>query len=169
VAEQDRIEAEALATVEAERKAEEEKQQEQQIIAKLYQLIYPLLNIERENQGLTLLQVSSTLTDLAEEHSQEMVSYDYFSHDRMPDSRPFDWNLRPGFGRGENIFMMPQQLVIPGRRLDPEELANEIVKGWIESPGHRENTLTRYFTHTGIGIAKSGSYYYITQIFEGHW
>jgi len=115
------------------------------------------------------LQISSTLASLAEEHSREMVTYDYFSHDRMSSSRPFDWGLEPGFGRGENIFMMPEQLIIPGPLLSPEELATEIVQGWMESPGHRENILTSYFTHTGIGIARKDMYYYITQMFEGLW
>ncbi len=168
-AEKARIEAETLAKARAARKVEEEAKAEQQTIAKLGQLIYQLINVERTTRGLSPLQTSSALTSLAEEHSKEMVNYDYFSHDRMSGSRPFDWGLDPGAGRGENIFMMPQQLVIPGPILSPEELANEIVQGWMESPGHRENILTNYFSHTGIGIAQKGIYYYITQIFEGQW
>ncbi len=161
-AEEARIQAEALAKAET-------ALEEEQTITKLSQLIYQSINMERTTQGLSPLQISSTLTSLAEEHSREMVAYNYFSHDRMPGSQDFDWGLAPGAGRGENIFMMPQQLVIPGPILSPEELANEITQGWMESPGHRENILTGYFTHTGIGIAKKGIYYYITQMFEGYW
>ena len=168
-AEEARIKVEALAKAEAVRKAEEEAEAEEQYIASLELMIYQLINVERTNQGLSPLQIDATLTSLAQEHSREMVNYDYFSHDRMPGSRPFDWGLEPGTGRGENIFMMPQQLVIPGPILSPEELAHETAQGWMESPGHRENILTSFFTHTGIGIVKSGIYYYITQIFEGHW
>lgn len=167
--EEARLKAEVLAKAEAERKAEEEAQAEEQTITKLVQLIYQSINVERTTQGLSPLRTSSTLTSLAEEHSKEMVTFGYFSHDRMPGSRPFDWGLDPGAGRGENIFMMPQQSFIPGPILSPEELVNEITQGWMKSPGHRENILTNYFTYTGIGIAKKGIYYYITQIFEGQW
>ncbi len=168
-AEEERIQEEALAIDEAERKAEEEAEAEEQYIASLGLMIYQLINVERTNQGLSPLQIDATLTSLAEEHSKEMVNYDYFSHDRMPGSRPFDWGLDPGAGRGENIFMMPQQLIIPGPILSPERLAHEIVQGWMESLGHRENILTSFFTHTGIGIVKSSIYYYVTQMFEGYW
>jgi len=169
VAEEARLKAEVLAKAEAERKAEEEAQAEEQTITKLVQLIYQSINVERTTQGLSPLRTSSTLTSLAEEHSKEMVTYDYFSHDRMPGSRPFDWGLQPGFGRGENIFQMPEQLVIPGPLLTPEELAAEITQSWMESPGHRQNILESRFTYTGIGITKKGIYYYVTQIFEGQW
>lgn len=125
--------------------------------------------MERTAYGLSHLEINSTLTSLAEEHSKEMANYNYFSHDRMPGSRDFDWGIADGAVRGENIFMMPEQLIIPGSLLTPEELANEITRSWMESPGHRQNILTSQFTHTGIGIAKAGLYYYVTQMFEGQW
>ena len=113
-----------------------------------------MINKERANHGLSSLQTNFTLISLAEEHSKEMIDYDYFSHDRMPGSSPFDWGLEPGFGRGENIFMMPERLVIPGPLLTLNQLANKIVQGWMDSPGHRQNILEAYFSYTGIGIAK---------------
>ncbi|MFC1864481.1 CAP domain-containing protein [Chloroflexota bacterium] len=175
-AEEERIQAEALAIVEAQKKIVEEEAKaesaaitEEQTITNLGQLIHQSINMERTVHRLSLLQINSTLTSLAEEHSKEMANYDYFSHDRMLGSRDFDWGIADGAGRGENIFMMPEQLVIPGRILSAEELASEITRGWMESPGHRQNILSSQFTHTGIGIAKDGIYYYVTQIFEGQW
>ena len=47
---------------------------------------------------------------------------------------------------GENIAM--------GQR-SPEE----VVKGWMDSPGHRENILKPGFTHIGIGYDKNGNYW----------
>jgi len=165
--EEARMKAEALAQADAERKAEEEE--EKQTLTSLSRLIYQLVNEERENHGLNSLQISSTLTSLAEEHSKKMVDYDYFSHDRMPNTRPFDWNLQPGFGRGENISMTPSRLLIPGPFLTSDQLANEVVQGWMNSPSHRQNILESRFIHTGIGISKKDTYYYITQMFEGQW
>lgn len=164
-------EARVKAESEAERAAEEEAkaraEEEKQTVTDLSQFIYELVDEERVSHGLSSLQISPILTSLAEEHSAEMVSYDYFSHDRMPASRPFEWNLQPGFGRGENIFMMPERLLIPGPFLTTSQLANKVVQGWMDSPGHRQNILESRFTHTGIGIARKGEYYYITQMYEG--
>ena len=160
---------EGVTNLEASNIAVDDNATDEQIINELSLLIYDSINTERTTRGLGTLQINSTLTSLAEEHSREMATYDYFSHDRMPGSRSFDWNLAPGAGRGENIFMMPQQLAIPGPVLEPEELSIEITRGWMESPGHRQNILESRYTYTGIGIAKKGIYYYITQIFEGQW
>ncbi len=46
-----------------------------------------------------------------------------------------------------------------------EELATEIVNGWMDSPGHRGNILESEFNHTGIGVAKVNEYYIATQVF----
>ena len=40
-----------------------------------------------------------------------------------------------------------------------QRTAEEVVKGWMESPGHRENILTPGFTHIGIGYDKNGNYW----------
>ena len=42
-----------------------------------------------------------------------------------------------------------------------------VFKGWVHSSEHRRNMLARRFTHTGIGVAYSHGYYWITQIFYG--
>lgn len=52
--------------------------------------VYTLVNIERTQRGLNSLLYDSLLTSLAVEHSEEMILYDYFSHDRMAGSRDFD-------------------------------------------------------------------------------
>ena len=49
-----------------------------------------------------------------------------------------------------------------------QEIARRTVDGWMNSPGHRENILTPYWRHEGIGIAfesGSGNRIYITQNF----
>jgi uncharacterized protein YkwD len=42
-----------------------------------------------------------------------------------------------------------------------------VFKGWVHSSEHRANMLDRHFTHTGIGVAYSHGYFWITQIFYG--
>ena len=34
-----------------------------------------------------------------------------------------------------------------------ESLANEIVEGWMNSPGHRKNILTPDFEKLGVGVS----------------
>ncbi|GAA6624163.1 hypothetical protein NUACC26_099880 [Scytonema sp. NUACC26] len=56
---------------------------------------------------------------------------------------------------GENLFKSTN---IP----QPVPVA---VKGWMKSPGHRENILRPIFRETGVGVWRIGSTYYITQLF----
>jgi uncharacterized protein YkwD len=39
----------------------------------------------------------------------------------------------------------------------PEELAENFVQGWRDSPTHRANLLNRQVAETGIGVASSAS------------
>ena len=49
--------------------------------------------------------------------------------------------------------------IVDGRRnvfyrwYTPEELAGEVVRAWLDSPGHRDNLLAPRYTHEGIGVA----------------
>ncbi len=47
-----------------------------------------------------------------------------------------------------------------GHYHDAEEAARELVQGWMDSPGHRENILDRESRRIGVGIAiRQGSEY----------
>ena len=46
-----------------------------------------------------------------------------------------------------------------------EELNQDIVEGWMGSPGHRENILTKEYDEAGIGITYINSYVIATQVF----
>lgn len=106
------------------------------------------MNIERTQRGLSSLLYDSLLTSLAVEHSEEMILYDYFSHDRMAGSRDFDWGMQPGTIRAENISLTPEREYIPGPSLSAEEVAKWSVSGWMESSGHRENILNSSFSRS---------------------
>ncbi len=40
-----------------------------------------------------------------------------------------------------------------------QKSADEVVKGWMNSPGHRENIMNANFTHIGIGYDAQGHYW----------
>lgn len=131
------------------------------------ELIYVLINNERQSFGLNPLRKDALLVSLAREHSISMVNHSFFSHDRAVDERDFGYGQPPGTIRGENISKTPQRELIPGPYLTLEEVCEWIVSGWMGSTGHRENILESSFTRTGVGVSRAGEYLYITQMFEG--
>lgn len=46
----------------------------------------------------------------------------------------------------------------------PDEIAATFMTMWINSAGHRANILGNFVT-LGVGVAKTGNYYYATQLF----
>ncbi|SFL50304.1 CAP domain-containing protein [Salibacterium qingdaonense] len=127
---------------------ENESEFEQQVIE--------LTNQEREKAGLAPLKSYSELSDVARDKSKDMRDAGYFSHNSPNYGSPFDmmdsYNIDYR-GAGENIAA--------GQR-SPEQ----VVEGWMNSEGHRENIMNEDFTHIGVGHAQGGSYGdYWTQMF----
>ena len=58
----------------------------------------------------------------------------------------------------ENVAMYPSSS-------SNESLATNFTTMWKNSWGHRVNMLNKNSTYIGVGVAKSGSYYYATQVF----
>jgi uncharacterized protein YkwD/ribosomal protein L21E len=139
--------------------------------AQAEQLIIVLVNGQRQLSGLPALSEDPLLAGLAKEHSISMVVNHFFSHDRYPGERSFDYGMLPGTIRGENIAMIPTRQFIPGPYLSLQEVCAWAVSLWMSSPGHRANILRSSFTRTGVGVAFSegGDYLYITQMFEGNY
>uniref|UniRef100_UPI001FA8CEA1 CAP domain-containing protein n=1 Tax=Clostridium peptidivorans TaxID=100174 RepID=UPI001FA8CEA1 len=112
-----------------------------------------LTNIERSKQGLKPLTLNAELSKVARIKSKDMVDKKYFDHNSPTYGSPFD--MMKSFGisyraAGENIAY--------GQRT-PEE----VVKGWMNSPGHRANILNGNFTEIGVGFYNN----YWTQMFIG--
>lgn len=117
-----------------------------------------LVNVEREKNGLAPLNLYEELSDVAREKSNDMKINNYFDHTSPTYGSPFDMMAQFGItyrAAGENIaagYPTPQ----------------EVVTGWMNSPGHRANILNPGFTHIGIGYVNGGSYgTYWTQMFVG--
>ncbi|MEV6959957.1 CAP domain-containing protein [Streptomyces sp. NPDC051207] len=120
--------------------------------------VVDLTNRERAAAGLPPLAVDPLLTTAAQAHSADMVARDFYSHTSPDGRRPGDRAAAAGSPRrsvGENIAC--------GQRSPAE-----VVRGWMNSPGHRANILGPGFTHIGVGFAgggRSGTYW--TQLFGG--
>ena len=106
-----------------------------------------LLNRERAAQGLPALVVDGRLTQAAQLHSDDMGKRDFYAH-RDPDgvepsARVYAQGLPPhGTTVAENIHWGTGWLAAP----------TEIVRDWMNSPGHRRNILSTEVSHVGVGI-----------------
>lgn len=109
-----------------------------------------LLNAERRKHGLAKLRENEKLRVAAERHSEDMEQRHYFDHvtpggvghlarvrssGYLRDTR--SWSV------GENIAWGSGRLATP----------RAIVRSWMQSPGHRENILSRRYRDIGIGLA----------------
>ena len=118
-------------------------------VSAIEKAVLDLTNAERQKAGLKPLQTDAKLMNSARQKSTDMASKGYFSHTSPTYGSPFDQMKANGItykSAAENIAM--------GQRT-----AAEVVKGWMESPGHRQNILTPGFTHIGIGYDKNGNYW----------
>lgn len=112
-----------------------------------------LVNLERAKQGLAPLTQDWQLSRVARYKSQDMSDLGYFSHTSPTYGSPFDMMRSFGISyrtAGENIAKGYQS---------PEA----VVKGWMNSPGHRANILNSSYTHIGVGYVATGNYW--TQMF----
>ena len=112
---------------------------------KFDQKVLQLVNAERRKAGLNPLSMSENLDTAADKYSKEMLDANHFSHtgpdgssmrQRIEDEGYTNWRRL-----GENIAA--------GQRT-PEQ----VVQGWMNSPGHRANILNSSVTHMGLGFAE---------------
>jgi uncharacterized protein YkwD len=89
------------------------------------------------------LSVSRDLNEAAADHARDMARRKYFEHEGRDGSQPKDRVQRAGYKSrltGENIALGP-------------ESAEEVVKGWLDSPGHCANIMDARFQDIGVGVA----------------
>ncbi|MBA2811060.1 TerD family protein [Streptomyces sp. KM273126] len=120
--------------------------------------VIALTNAERVSAGLRPLADDPLLASAAQAHSADMVARAFYSHTCPDGGEPWHRAATAGSTRrtiGENIAC--------GQRSPAE-----VVRGWMDSPGHRANVLKPGFTHIGIGFVGGGAAgTYWTQLFGG--
>ncbi|WP_461006033.1 CAP domain-containing protein [Streptomyces capparidis] len=118
--------------------------------------VLALTNAERARAGLPPLAPDPRLAAAAQAHSDDMAARGFYAHVTPEGRQPWDRAAAAGCshrGIGENIAC--------GQR-GPAE----VVRGWMDSTGHRANILKPEFTHLGVGYApggRAGTYW--TQLF----
>jgi len=89
------------------------------------------------------VRLSETLAGVAFGHAADMAKHDYFEHEDLAGHSPADRVRAVGYREklvGENIAYGPKS-------------AEEVVQGWLESPGHCENIMDPRFAEMGIAYA----------------
>ena len=125
------------------------------------QRVVELVNLERAKKGLPPLKRNSELDYAARYHARDMVEDDYFSHDTFDRvNGGLVWKCGPferirlyytGYSKaGENAA---------AGYATPED----VVGGWMNSPGHRANILDPAYREIGVG------YYYGNATYRHYW
>lgn len=129
-----------------------------QTTASLEAAVRQSINQVRQQNGLKPLQNNEKLAQVARKYSRQMAEKHFFSHTGADGSNSAQRVRAAGISYwvvGENLFTSTN---IP----QPVPAA---VEGWMESKGHRENILYPIWRETGVGVWRTGSTYYITQLF----
>ena len=101
-----------------------------------------------------MLRVDERLVAAAQGHSDDMAARDYFDHESPEGEGPGERAAAEGYTEwsGENIAL-------------GYAIAEAVVEGWMDSPGHRRNILDCDSKATGVGVADSDRGIYWTQMF----
>ena len=89
------------------------------------------------------VKLSGTLAGVALGHAADMAQHNYFEHEDRAGHSPADRVRAVGYPEklvGENIAYGPKT-------------ADEVVQGWLDSPGHCENIMDPRFAEMGIAYA----------------
>jgi uncharacterized protein YkwD len=89
------------------------------------------------------VRLSQTLGGVAFGHADDMAKHNYFEHEDLTGRSPADRVRAVGYQEklvGENIAYGPKS-------------AEEVVQGWLDSPGHCENIMDPRFAEMGIAYA----------------
>jgi len=141
------------------------------------------INAERTREGLKPLTVRAALLPAARYQSLDMGVNSFFDHE-SPDGRrasdriaAFDRTLLAQ-STGENIAVFgPARcydqndtevscLNLPGFKLPtPAFVAEDLHQKLMDSEGHRANIMSEDYTHVAVGVARTDTGFYVTQVF----
>jgi uncharacterized protein YkwD len=126
--------------------------------------VFAMTNDIRRQNGLAVFLKDEICRNAARGHSADMLNRNYFSHTdpqgrSLKDRLPANLSARQW---GENIWT--------GSGYDTRQshqLAQKIIVGWMNSPGHRKNILDPGYTHLGVGVMANNQEVKATQVFIG--
>ncbi len=103
-----------------------------------------LVNVERVKNGRSSLVENTEVSKVARIKSQDFINNNYFSHNSPTYGTPFE--MLNSFGI---TFTSAAENIASGHKS-----AAEVMKSWLNSPGHKENILNSKYNQIGVGVAK---------------
>ena len=152
--------------------------------------IHAIVNRERLKMNLKSLAWNDEVALIARAHSEDMAKRDFYSHLNPDKEDPSARAVRHGWanskassssadarvsGLAENIGRIGRYhsfrrevrdgkvLRVIFRWYSSEQMAEQVVKGWLNSPSHRKNLLDPEFELEGIGLGVRREHVYVTQ------
>ncbi|HET7231018.1 MAG TPA: CAP domain-containing protein [Longimicrobium sp.] len=101
-----------------------------------------LVNEHRARIGCRALAWDGAAARAAQAHSDDMARRNYFSH-TSPDGGTMVERLR---AQGASYRMIAENIAMG------QPTAREVVRGWLNSPGHRQNIENCGYTRHGVGL-----------------
>jgi uncharacterized protein YkwD len=126
--------------------------------------VFDLTNEERKKAGRSALATEPVLRETARAQSADMLARSFFNHVNPDGEGPED---RIAIRHRQLVGLVSENLWLGSgiAKVPAENLALEIVTGWMKSPGHRENILRPESTHLGVGVCATGNEVRATQNF----
>ena len=148
---------------------------------------HEMINVQRQQNGLSPLSYDSFLASIARGHSYDMVLRNFFEHENpdgldqrargdaagYPCIRDFGTyyteglseNLYQGY-RYNTYLTAPNGTIVQYNWKTVDQIAEQAVNGWMNSDGHRKNILDYHLQQEGIGVAfSSDDKIYVTENF----
>lgn len=111
------------------------------------------INDQRAAKSLAPLTADPRLTEAAQAHACDSAARNRMGHKGSDDSTLADRARRVGYGYRELAENVAQGYPGPA----------SVIRGWMESPGHRRNILMRNAQDAGLGLAlgKDGALHWV--------
>lgn len=113
-----------------------------------------LVQLDRRHHGVSTLELDPELGRIARAHSEDMRAAGYFGH------------LSPSTGLvGDRLRAAGYRASVSGENLALNDSLADAEAALMASVGHRRNLLEPRFTHVGVGLARRGDDWLLTQVF----
>jgi len=130
--------------------------------AYLISLVRKGINLIRLRRGATQLKLDDVLNQAAYDHNVYQINTNELTHKQnnprkhevMDRVKSYGGNFRMV---GENVQYQGLQQLTTGNRTEIisetyQQMANKMIKNWVESPGHYDNLIESEFTEDGMAI-----------------
>ncbi len=151
-------------------------------------MVHEVVNRERLKRKIRQLAWNDQVAGIARAHSEDMATRDFFSHlnpeGEDPTARAVrqGWTASKGVSSGDRVTGLTENVGRVGRYRSfrrevkdgkvsrlifrwhrADQLAEQIVNGWLNSPNHRDNLLDPERELEGIGLGVRREHIFVTQ------